>query len=111
MLINPGELRNKIEIVKLTEVQGTDLVYKTTEVIYRTCFAKVVRINGTELVKSGADFTDNNIRFFIRHNGTIDTTMVIKYRGSYYNILYVNNYNDSNEYDEIWCNCKELLNG
>jgi SPP1 family predicted phage head-tail adaptor len=109
MNINPGEFRCPIKIIKITKTQDENLVYQDTQEVYRSCFAKVSHIVGSEIIRSNADFREINTRFFVRHNGEITTDMFIEYKGKLHNIIYVNNYYESNEYDEIWCCMKELV--
>ena len=60
--------------------------------------------SGTTLVKAGADFAEERVRFLIRYTAReITTKMYVRYRGSRYDIEYVNDYGDGHEFMELWC--------
>lgn len=113
MQINPGELNKKIQIIE----QQTDAldddgfsmesVHNENGVSYptvRSCAASFRRTSGTELVKAGKEITDIKCRFLIRKGKTeITEKMQIVYAGDIYDILYINDYEDSHRYVEIWC--------
>lgn len=106
MTVNPGKLDKKISIFKTVSGVDEDTGFDTgsTEKIIREPWASFSRTSGTEQIKSGKEMTDVKCRFLIRHSKTdLDNTMLIRYRGDVYNILYINDYEDSHEYDEIWC--------
>jgi SPP1 family predicted phage head-tail adaptor len=100
MNVNPGELDKKIEIY----TKSPDAFHAVTETPYYSCAAKFSRTSGTEVIKSGASLADVSVRFLIRHpvTKTIDRTMLVKYRGAKYEIVFVNDYEDAHEYDEIF---------
>jgi SPP1 family predicted phage head-tail adaptor len=100
MNVNPGELNKKIEIY----TQSTDVFHAVTETLYCSCAAKFSRTSGAEVIKSGANLADINVRFLIRYpvTKTIDRTMIVKYSGAKYQIEYVNDYEDKHEYVEIF---------
>jgi SPP1 family predicted phage head-tail adaptor len=100
MNVNPGEFNKRIEIY----TKSTDVFHAVTETLYYSCAAKFSRTSGTEVIKSGAKLADVSVRFLIRYSATktIDTTMIVKYRGVKYEIVYVNDYEDAHEYVEIF---------
>lgn len=109
MNINPGELRNKIEIFEYVTAYDADRFPTQTESTVRECYAKVWNTSGMELIRSGADFTTTHTRFLIRKSSTaLNKSMFIKFRNDIYNITYINEYNFSREYIEIWADLKEL---
>ena len=105
MNVNPGELKQKVEILKREAVQDPD-GYGTQciETVVHRCSAKFSRTSGTEVQRSDTDFSDIQARFLIRYTKTpLDRRMVVRYRQELYEILYLNDYSDSHEYIEIWC--------
>lgn len=103
MNVNPGELNKKIQIVGSEKIEDEYGCESEKEVIIRTCFAKFTRVSGTEKVKSGADMEEVKVRFLVRYS-TVEITrkMRVLYSGDYYEIKYINPYEDSKEYIEIW---------
>ena len=103
MQINPGELNKKISIYSKTETPDAD-GYATTEyVMVRACWAKFSRTSGTEAIKAKADFSEIKARFLIRYMPEpITRKMIVRYGGTDYEIVYVNDYDDMHEYIEIW---------
>ena len=109
MNINPGELDKKIEIIEIATGQDADGFEVTTETVIRSPWAKFTRTSGSETVKANADFGEIKARFLVRYTPTpITRKMIVKYNGDKYNIAYVNDYEDSHEYIEIWCDIEGL---
>ena len=104
MNVNPGELKKRIQIIQKKETQNQNGFPKNEEVIVKKCRASFKRTSGTEVAKANADFSDIKARFMIRYTSTkITRKMIVRYNGTDYNIVYLNDYNDSHEYIEIWC--------
>ena len=107
MNVNVGELNKKIEIHSKETVLNANGYGTETDVLVRSCFAKFTRTSGSEMVKANADFAEVKVRFLIRYTSVaIDRKMTVKYAGNEYEITYINDYEDSHEYIELWC---ELL--
>ena len=107
MQINPGDLRQKIEIYSKTITVNANGYETETPVLFHSCSAKFTRTSGTELQKANADFADVKVRFLIRYTSkAISRKMTVKYGGNTYQITYINDYEDRHEYIEIWA---ELL--
>lgn len=109
MNVNPGELRQRIKFV--TVINGTDddgfpIHQETT--IYE-CQARVSNTSGTEKIKSGAEVVDANTRFLIRYTNLINEEQQIKFNGNYYNISYINDYNFSHEYLEVFADLSKQV--
>lgn len=103
MNVNPGELNKRVSIIRKTKDKDAAGYYTETEDVVHTCWAKFSRISGTEIVKADAGFGQVKARFLIRHTRMpIDRKMVVRYDGEDYGIEYVNDYEDSHEYTEIW---------
>ena len=110
--MNIGKLKKRIRILKLEEggvdEEGFDLGETWREVW--SCWAQVSETSGTELIKSGAEFSKTKKRFLIRHtNVSIDTDMVVEYAGETYPIVLVNTYGDNHKFTEIWTERSELV--
>lgn len=104
MNINPGEFNKYIEFYSHATSKDADGYETGAEVLEYSCKAKFSRTSGTEIIKANADFTDVKVRFLIRHPKTeITRKMKIKYDGNYYEIVYLNDYNDEHKYIEIYC--------
>lgn len=109
MLMNSGELNKRITIFKKESGEDEDGFPVNNEVTVRECWAKVNKISGTQLVKSNAELTQNKLRFVIRYSSIpIDEKMFIRYNDKIYDIKYINDYNESHDFVEIWGECNEL---
>lgn len=103
MNINPGELNKKIKII-FFEIEKDEEGFEKEkkEHIVREPWAKVTRVSASEVMKSAAEINLERCRFLVRYTSTeITNKMFVLYYGKYYQIEYVNNYGDSNEYMEI----------
>ena len=103
MNINPGELKKKIKIISFEIVKDADGFKKEEkEHIVREPWAKVTRVSASEVMKSATELNLDRCRFLVRYTqAEITNKMFVLYAGKYYQIEYVNNYEDSNEYVEI----------
>lgn len=107
MNVNPGKLDKRISIVLNTVSDEKDEdgfpIGEKKEII-RSCWASFKRTSGTEKAKAGKELSETECRFLIRWTSVlIDTGMQVEYAGENYDILFVNDYEDSHEYMEIWC--------
>ena len=95
MNVNPGELNKKIEIAIINTQDGV----KTT---IRNCWSAITNTSGTDIRKGNIELESARTRFLVRFTNTeITNDMVIIYKSRVYNIVYANNYSESNEYIEI----------
>lgn len=112
MDVNIGELNKRISIGSIVSTINDNGYQEPQWQDYLSCWAKISNVSGTEIFKSGRDFSEVMTRFLIRYrkDKVIDTTMQIKFGKRivdsspvdvFYNIRYVNNYNFSNEFLEI----------
>ena len=102
MRVNAGELNRRIQICQNTIklVEGNYEV--TQEELVLGCWAKVSRMSGTEMLKAGADFGEEKVRFLIRRPvKVIDRKMFVRFEGREYPIQYINDYG-GRAYLEIW---------
>lgn len=101
--MNPGRLNKKIEIYKNKTGQddyGEPINEKETIL---NCYASIKNKSGTEQFKTNTPFGKVVTSFLIRYSKvkTIDNTMKISFNGNDYNIVYIDNYNFSNQWLEI----------
>ena len=103
MNINPGELNKKIKIVSFESIKdAAGFEEERKEDIVREPWAKVTRVSASEVMKMGTELNLDRCRFLVRFSPTeITNKMFVLYGEKYYQIEYVNNYGDSNEYIEI----------
>lgn len=103
MNVNPGELNKKITIFEYIETQDEDGYPVKKKNVVHSANASFKRMSGTETVKANADFTTEKVRFLIRYTiKSIDRRMIVEYNKKEYEIEYINDYEDSHEYIEIW---------
>lgn len=100
--MDPGKLNQRIKIYKAgTGYDDYGEPLDTKEQVH-DCWASVKNKSGTEQFKTNTPFSKVVTSFLIRYTKkTIDTTMKIDLKGGVYNIIYVDNYNFSNEWLEI----------
>ena len=103
MNVNPGELNKRIQIIRQEgKRDNSGFLEKKTDKIIHKAWAKVTRTSIKEVMSQGSEINITKCRFLIRFTGkTINRGMFVLYSGIYYQIEYVNNYGDSNEYLEI----------
>jgi SPP1 family predicted phage head-tail adaptor len=100
--MNPGNLNKRIKIFKTTpggDDYGDPLDVPET---VHECWASVKNKSGTEQFKAATPFSKVVTSFLIRYTKKVlDTSMKVDFKGDVYNIIYVDNYNFSNEWIEI----------
>ena len=101
MKMKIAELNKRIQIIRNTLTENDNGVDEETEVILNEVWAKVQNMSGTEVFRSNSDFSKVTTRFVIRYLTDITTDDYIKFEGRKYNIVYINNYNFSNDFIEI----------
>lgn len=103
MDVKISELNKRIFILFIQNIQD-DYGFETEqEVEYLSCWSKISNMSGTEIYKAGTDYSKVITRFVIRYrkDKVMTTDMKIRYKDKLYNITYVNNYNESNEFIEL----------
>ena len=103
MRLNPGKLKHRIQIVNVVRTQNEN-GYWTNPVdeLVHSCWAQFSRTSGKDTRQADADYGETIVRFLIRWTGVqLSRKMVVLYRGDRYEIQYLNNYGDSNDYIEI----------
>lgn len=101
--VQAGELNRRITIFREAETTDADGYGTAERRTVRSCWAKVTKVSGTELVKANADFGQEKVRFLIRYPGAgvIDRKMLVHYEDRDYEIEYLNDYG-GRQYLEIW---------
>ena len=102
MHVNAGELNRRIQICRNVKTKTAGNYDVTQEELVLGCWAKVSRMSGTEMMKAGADFGEEKVRFLIRRPvKAIDRKMFVRFEGRDYQIQYINDYG-GRAYLEIW---------
>lgn len=104
MRVNPGKLDKRITIVQPVKVRDADGYWTETDKPVHTCWAQFSRSSGKELAQNDADYAEITARFLIRYTSKeLSRKMVVLYAGQRYEIQYLNNYGDQDQYVEIIC--------
>lgn len=104
MRVDAGELNKRITIHTVTRNRDGGGYWSEEATRVRTCCAKVSQASVTDLMKNNADMAEIKYRFLIRWSKTpIHRKMQVEYRGSRYQIEYINPYGDNREYVELLC--------
>lgn len=102
MLLNAGILNKKIQIVEYITQKGKDGFEIKEEYIVLKTWAQVTNKSGTEIQRSNSDFAEVKTRFLLRTPKIkLTNSMVIKFNGDIYEIVYINDYNFDKDYMEI----------
>ena len=109
MNVNPGELRQRIKFVTVTDGYDSEGYPVKEETTIYECQAKVSNMSGTEKIKSGAEVADTNTRFLIRYTTLINSDMDIFFNGNHYDITFINDYDFKHEYKEVLANLQKLV--
>lgn len=101
--MDTGKLNQRIKVLKKASgyddygepLDGYDTIHE--------CWASVRNKSGKEQFEAATPFSKVVTSFLIRHTKkSINTTMTIEFpKDSFYNIIYIDNYNFSNEWIEI----------
>ena len=109
MHVSVGELNKRIQILHRSSTSDgegylTELEPAPDPEVVHKCWAKFSQTSGSELMKAGADFGQERVRFLIRYTAKpIHRKMRVRYGGTDYEIEYINDYGDSHRYIELWC--------
>ena len=101
MDVKISELNKRINIVRNDVVVNENGVEEEREILVTTIWAKAQNMSGTEVFKANTDYSKTTTRFIIRYRKDITTEDYIIFNNNKFNILYINNYNYSNEFLEI----------
>lgn len=102
MRLNAGKLNKRIQIVSVEKQKDADEYWIESDKPVHSCWAQFSRNSGKELAQNNADYAEITARFLIRYTRTeLSRKMVVLYRDDRYEIEYINNYGDSNDYIEL----------
>ena len=101
MNVEIAELNQRIQIIRNEIIVNENGVEEEEEVILTTIWAKAQNMSGTEMFKANTDYSKTTTRFIIRYRKDITTDDYIIFNNNKFNIVYINNYNYSNEFLEI----------
>ena len=95
MNVNPGELDKKIQIKTFDKNKGESS-------LVRVCWAKITNQSGSDVLRVDNEIGVMKTRFLIRKSKTnIERDMFIYFKALIFRIVYINNYNYSDQYLEI----------
>jgi SPP1 family predicted phage head-tail adaptor len=101
-MINAGEYKHKIQIVKYVVIKDSDGFEVKTPVTVLSPYAKIKTTRGYTIIANNSDFEKAYTNFTIRYPVTvIDREMIILYKGKEYEIQYLNNIDELNVELEI----------
>lgn len=101
-MINPGRLNQRIKIYKTGTGYDDYGEPLDDKIDIHECWASVRNKSGKEQFQTNTPYAKTITSFLIRYTKkAIDTTMKIEFQGEEYNIIYVDNFNFSNEWIEI----------
>lgn len=105
MFVDAGSLNKRISILKKVTTRDQDGVAHEKMEEVRSCAASFKRTSGKELIRAGADFSEEKVCFTVRHSYSVelDRKMVVRYGGKEYEIEYVDDIDDRHQYDVLWC--------
>lgn len=104
MMTNAGKFRHKIDIyqITITKDKGGFPVKTRTLVLSPHAYIKTTR--GMTIIKNNSDFEKAYTNFTIRYpHTTITRDMEIDYNGKTYDIQYLSNVDEANEFLEMQC--------
>lgn len=100
--INPSEFKHPITIERSVKAKDND--NRLVENWNKLCNAraKILYTRGSEFAEAYGNKSNTSVTFYIRHNHIdITTKDKITYKNKSYNIIYINNIQESNKYYEI----------
>jgi SPP1 family predicted phage head-tail adaptor len=100
-MISIGDLRHRITLQKRIDTTDADGFTTQQWQDVATVWAAVENLHGREYWEAAAVQAENTVKFTIRYRADVDTSMRIKFRDKYYNIVAIDNIKYRNEYIEI----------
>lgn len=102
MRVDPGEFDTHIEIIKREISADSDGYESDKEPGVFSCWARVDRSSGREILQNGGDFGEETIRVLKRKTPQkVDRKMLIRIDGNDYKITYVRPMGLHKAYEEI----------
>lgn len=100
--INPSEFKHPIIIERVTKVKDEDNILRDKWIKLCNARAKILYTRGNEYAENYGTNSNVGVTFYIRYNHKdITPKNRVVYKGKAYNIIYVNNVQESNNYYEI----------
>lgn len=100
--INPSELRHPIIIERFTKVKDEDNILREKWDKLFSARAKILYTRGSEYTENYGTSSKVGVTFYIRYNRKVITSKDrVVYKEKPYNIIYVNNVQELNNYYEI----------
>ncbi|WP_042833204.1 phage head closure protein [Thermoanaerobacter sp. YS13] len=99
--MNIGDMRHRIILQKKVDITDADGFTTQQWQDVATVWAAVENLSGREYWQAAAVQAENTVKFTIRYRQDLDTSMRIKFRDKYYNIIAIDNIKYRNEYIEI----------
>lgn len=107
--IRSGEFKHPISIERYTTIKDKDkLTIKMWSNLFDTR-AKILNVRGDEFYTALSNSARVDVTFYIRFNRNIEVKSSdrIKYKGKFYDIIYLNNIEEADKYLEIKSRCVE----
>lgn len=100
--INPGEFKHPITIERYSKIKDEDNILREVWVNLCSVRAKILWTRGSEYVESYGTNSEIEATFYIRFNyKNITSKDRLIYKSEVYDIIYINNVQESNKYYEI----------
>jgi len=100
--INPAEFRHRIEIQRCQKVKDEDKILREDWSKLCSARAKILWTRGSEYIESYTTNSEVEATFYIRFNHKdITSKDRLIYKNEAYDIIYINNVQEANNYYEI----------
>lgn len=99
--MNPGELKHRITIQKLTTTVNANGFEVEEWAEHETVWAAASNLHGREYYAAAAVQAENTVKFTIRYIAGLDTSMQILFQDKQYNITAIDNIKYQNRFIEI----------
>lgn len=107
-LFNPGELNKRIELLKYADIENR---HGTTskeleKALPNLVWAKIEPYNGRDYQDVSKDKTEDTFKISIRYRPGINTNMLVRYKGTIFNILNISDPFEKHEQLILTCSIK-----
>ncbi len=103
-MINAGDFKHRITIVRRTKTADGDGFNTETETEVAKAWAKINTTKGYTIISQGSDFEDALTRFLIRKpTAELSRKDIVLFRGKEWRIRYLNNVDLSDQLIELQC--------
>lgn len=101
---NPAKYNKRITFQKKVKLQDGEGSWVTDWVDHETVWARIKHLRGKEIIEAGAGAVKITSRIYIRYREGITDSMRIKFGDRYFNIEFLNNFEERNIEYEILAN-------